>query len=260
MAKEDLLRAAKAVLEEARRINPLNTDHSANLARMFRQSGDVSQDAGTKRGRYEESSRNYAIATSLSPQNVQLLNEWATLYLQLGDRAKAWEKLEQSVAIDKKFDQTYLLRGDFLMQEANVMEQQRQQLANQLRTVPATDTVQTAALNQQIAKLADDYRAKLLVAIPEFEKAVEFNERNSQAINVLVFLNQQIGEPAAAIVYAEKAVKLNANDWNAWQNVAVLSKDLEDLARAKEAGERALALAPANNKPGLQAFLEGIKQ
>ena len=35
-SREDLLRAAQAALEAARRFNPLNTDHTANLARLNR--------------------------------------------------------------------------------------------------------------------------------------------------------------------------------------------------------------------------------
>ncbi len=54
--------SAKIILEEARRINPLNTDHSANLGRMWLQTVDVVQDTDREGARFGK-----AIASMFRP-------------------------------------------------------------------------------------------------------------------------------------------------------------------------------------------------
>src|SRR5690606_6345427 len=44
MSRQELLRAAEVVLQQAQRVNPLNTDHTANLARLYRSWADLSTD------------------------------------------------------------------------------------------------------------------------------------------------------------------------------------------------------------------------
>ena len=41
MSREELLRAAETVLLDAQNVNPLNTDHTANLARLYRTWADL---------------------------------------------------------------------------------------------------------------------------------------------------------------------------------------------------------------------------
>ena len=78
--REAVLGETEKVLMEARELNPLNTDHSANLARMYHRWANSASDDATRQELLRRASENYAIATSLSPQNAILWNEWATLY------------------------------------------------------------------------------------------------------------------------------------------------------------------------------------
>ncbi|MCX6017551.1 MAG: O-antigen ligase family protein, partial [Chloroflexi bacterium] len=125
MGQQDLLNAAKIILEEARSINPLNTDHSANLARMWLQTVSVVQDANEKQRRYQNSMREYAAATNLSPHSAQLWNEWANLYIQRGEYAEAQTRLDRSLEMDKKFDNTRLLRANIFLAQADPLNRRR---------------------------------------------------------------------------------------------------------------------------------------
>jgi tetratricopeptide (TPR) repeat protein len=120
LSRTDLLYAARAVLLRARAINPLNTDHSANLARLERRWADLSTDPAEKAKHAELSSQYYAQATSLSPHNAILWNEWALVELVRGNTDSAQQKLEQSIKLDDQFDQTFLLLGQLYLNKQDL--------------------------------------------------------------------------------------------------------------------------------------------
>jgi tetratricopeptide (TPR) repeat protein len=259
MSREDLLTAARIILTEARVINPLNTDHSANLARMWRQSGDIATDPAVKTQRFENSSKEYQIATTLSPNNAVLWNEWGSLYLySFNDFEKAMEKLDKSLSLDQRFDQTYLLRGELRMQQAARLDQERQQAGQAVAAIPVTDT---AKLNE--AKAAKDkaeqaYRAKLGEARIEFTNAISVNAQAMQAYNVLTYIDQQLGDLTSAISTTLVYIEKSPQDWNGYKNLALLYRDANQIDQAKQALQKAIDLAPADQKPALQNLLDQL--
>ncbi len=133
LTRQDLLRATNATLMAARRINPLNTDHSANLGRLYRAWAfgdavapdqaptnqllrDLVQDSPDRvdMDKLHRSQTYYEEAVALSPQNAQLRNELATVQFILGDNAGALVTLDRSLELDPRYGQTYLLQGDVL--------------------------------------------------------------------------------------------------------------------------------------------------
>lgn len=258
MSQDDLLTAARIILTEARVINPLNTDHSANLARMWRQAGDIAKDATVKTSDYEKSSQEYKIATTLSPNNAVLWNEWASLYLySFNDFAKAQEMLDHSLSLDQEFDQTYLLRGELMMQQATGLDQKRQQSAQALAQIPVTDTRHIEA--QTAATAADEaYKAKLREARIEFTLAISVNPSGGQAYNVLTYVDQQLGDLASAISTTLDYISKSPQDWNGYKNLALLYRDSGQMDLAKPALQKAIDLAPADQKAGLQNLLDQL--
>jgi len=107
-----LFEESRKALERARELNPLNTDHSANLARLYRTWGEMSSDPAERAEKLSRALEYYRRATTLSPHNAMLLNEWGSLYQAMGDHEKALEKYRQSLSLDQEYDQTYLLLGD----------------------------------------------------------------------------------------------------------------------------------------------------
>ena len=82
MGRLELLRAAETVLAEAQRVNPLNTDHTANLARLYRTWGDLmSDDPAMRQTMLDKSIAAYAMAVTLSPNAAHLWNEKGNAYL-----------------------------------------------------------------------------------------------------------------------------------------------------------------------------------
>lgn len=110
--RTNYLNLAEQTLLRAQRLNPLNTDHTANLARMHRIVGMMTENPARAEA-FRKSSDYYAMATRLSPNTTYLRNEWSLTNLQAGDLESARLQLEKSLAIDPKFAQTYVYFGDY---------------------------------------------------------------------------------------------------------------------------------------------------
>lgn len=110
---------AEQVLLHARELNPLNTDHSANLARYFATRASTESDPSRQRTYLEKASQAYAEATRLSPHVAHLQNEWASVYMQMGELDKARERLQHSLELDPGYNDTYLRLAQLESQQQN---------------------------------------------------------------------------------------------------------------------------------------------
>jgi len=203
--RESLLRETERVLLQARELNPLNTDHSANLARMYRRWADLAGDENTKRTLLQKSSENYALATTLSPNNAILWNEWAMLYYYgMGDVEGYERALRRSLELDPDFDQTWLVCGDVNRHRGNVAEAIHC-YEEALRLRPSNSDVWRA--------LGDTY-----IAAQQWEKAIhaltrtlELQPKAQDAWNVLQViarLYSQLGQQEQALLYARQALEV----------------------------------------------------
>ena len=107
--QSQLLETARERLLEAQRINPLNTDHTANLARLnTRWSNLSSLDEQRRDELLQQAKAYYQDALALSPQNSVIRNEYGNLLATLdNDCPSAIDTFERSLAIDPFFVQTY---------------------------------------------------------------------------------------------------------------------------------------------------------
>ncbi len=113
--QQQYLQRAEQVLLRAQGLNPLNTDHVANLARLYRTWAGAVTDAAGRQAKLEEALRYYEQATRLSPHNATLFNEWGQALLDMGRPDDALARYQQSLAIDDRFAQTYLLLADYYL-------------------------------------------------------------------------------------------------------------------------------------------------
>jgi tetratricopeptide (TPR) repeat protein len=251
LSREDLLTAARIILEEARVINPFNTDHSANLARMWQQSGDIARAeldaerarpnadaakiaalAAEAQRRYENASQEYATATRLSPNNAQLWNEWGSLYLsRLGSLDEAKVRLDRSLALDKKFSQTYLLRAAWFLEKARTIDRQKDETA---------------------------WRAALEGAREELNQALAVDPNALQAYQELARIALDLGDAPAAINAMQAILARSPNDWNTLKNLAVLYSDTRQITLAIEYAQRAIPLAPADQRLALESLVRQL--
>lgn len=110
--RPQLLEVARQELLIAQETNPLNTDHTANLARLNVRWASVTE--GAERDEHiADAVRYYRDALELSPQNSIIRNELATMYLGLtGNCEQALVVLEESAEIDPFYSVTSVTLSD----------------------------------------------------------------------------------------------------------------------------------------------------
>ena len=281
-SREDFLRAAHAVLVGAQRLNPYNTDHSANLARLFRawaftgavapgESGDpnrlreVLQQSPDKvdQQRLQKSLDYYRQAVFLSPNNSGLWNELATVQYIQNDLAGAQATLEHSIQVDDRFYPTYLLLGDVLNaagDKAGGLAAYKQAAEISPKNLSVLSAVGIAGVD------AGDPQASL----DALQRIVDIETQALQATQAQ--LNQLNGQVAASGGYdvlrgatdqrssLEQQISQHQRQlFIAYRNLALVYEGLGRTAEALNAGQQALALAPESERASIESFIAGLQ-
>ncbi len=238
--RDQLLAEAESELEAARKLNPLNTDHTANLARLNRRWAELSTDPTTRAQHAQASDNYYSQAVLLSPHNVGLWNEWAALDFQVNNNPTAAQQhLDQSFALDTEFDQTYLLQGDLYATEARLI----------------TDTVASQALFEK--------------AILQYQTGISISaETSANLVSLRVNLASALvgaGRPQDAIPVYKALLAAGNSGLDAWRiylALAQLYAQTGDKAQARANAQMALQALPASdtaNRNSVQALLNQLQ-
>ena len=205
MSQADLLRAAETILLEAQRVNPLNTDHTANLARLYRSWADLESDPVEREAALDKSLDYYETAVVLSPNAAHLWNEKGATLTLMGRNDEAEATYLHSLTLDDRFENTYLLLSEFYERTgqadklADLLERGLEQLPNstQLRSF----------LGVVLARTGD-----MEGALETNLSIVESNPNDLNAIRNLAIIYRDMAQPADSILWAERAVALAGSD------------------------------------------------
>jgi tetratricopeptide (TPR) repeat protein len=196
-----LLEESRKVLESALQLNPLNTDHSANLARLYRTWGEVTSDSAQRAEKLGKSLEYYHQATNLSPHNAQLFNEWGLAYYISGNQEKALEKYQHSLSLDQEYHQTYILLGDLYLKEKE-LDKAADAYSKALELKPGIVQAHSALgyiYSQQ---------GKLQEAVEENIEVLELSPNDYSSHKNLALLYQQLGRTDEAVAEAQIALGL----------------------------------------------------
>jgi tetratricopeptide (TPR) repeat protein len=226
--RETILQRADSELITAQGLNPLNTDHTANLARLNSQWAVLTSDPAARQQHIAVSSQYYAAAVKLSPNNVGLWVEWAKLTLQLQNNITTTQTLlTRAFDIDTTYEPAYQVQGDLFLARA--------------RATP--DAAAQAALYKQAV---DTYQAGL---------------KHGQDANIylgLATVYEATNQLQAAIDQYQQLVQLATPGLEVWrveQRIANLYVLLKNPAQAQAFASQALAAAPQANKADVQAWM-----
>jgi tetratricopeptide (TPR) repeat protein len=212
MSRNELLRAAETVLLDAQNVNPLNTDHTANLARLYRTWADlVSNDPQQRQAMLDKSIAMYDKAVMLSPNAAHLWNERGNAFAADGDDTEALASYEKSLSIDKLFDQTYLLMADVLERTGQTD-----------RLIPMLD--------QGIDMLAQ----------------ANMPSASAQLLSYLSVAQARQGDLSGAKATNQRLLELMPGNIAALRNLAILSRDEGNIDEAMQWLDQAFAAAAGN--------------
>ena len=291
MSRTDMLDASLTSLLEARRLNPLNTDHTANLARLYRFWGEVSDPA-----MLDMAIDYYRQAIAISPNTAHLYDEWSLVYFIRGQYEEALAKLMQSAALDSEYTPTFVYLGD-VYQALNRPQEALQAHVTAVKQDPGSLTNpnyfsrQDTRLfdmrlafyqqNEMLDDLANAFKDVLTKdarsfpahytlgyiyfvqgkaddAVTEMQAAIELNRDDVASHSILGYIYAQQGKLTEAVQENQEVVRLAPNDLNSHRNLAVLYQRLGMLTRAISETQTALRLAPTDQS--LQDLLKQLQQ
>jgi tetratricopeptide (TPR) repeat protein len=222
MGRQELLRAAEVVLLNAQRVNPLNTDHTANLARLYRTWSDLTDDPAQRQEMLDRSMEQYEIAVALSPQAAHLWNEKGNAHLARNEPELAEAAYRMSLSLDPYFEQSYLLLADLLEGQQRYEEGE-------------------AILRDGIALIGERRGERATVQLLSF-----------LGVNL-----SRAGNLPAAIDAMEAMLAAEPNNITALRNIAVLQRDAGDLEAAAAAVDQAIDLL-AGDQSGQLADMQAV--
>jgi len=235
LERDRLIEQASRDLQKAQEINPLNTDHTANLARLYSLWATFAADPARQQTRAQKSEAYFAQALKLSPNNSRLWDEWAALYLNvLNQPDQAFEKLQTALKLDPEYDWTYALLGDYYNQ-------------------PADEAEPPELRRQRLEHAAQNYR----LALEKGAGSAAADQLRSYAL-ALGGAQAQLGDLAGAIQSYEQALALApaAEDrWRALLALAQFYRDTGQTGLALQAAQNALADAPEDQQAGILSLI-----
>ena len=248
MLRDVYFQRAVDSLTEARRLNPLNTDNTWNLGRLYRAWGELSPDPATGQDRLRLSTEFYAQATQLSPQNAQIYNEWGDVCRLLGDLDQALVRYKQSEALDQEYAQTYFLLGDL-----HLARQEWREAIQAYETGLAVDA--SYVRGWTVLAFCYSRMGEWSQAIEANLRALELVPEDQVTLKNLAACYAQLGQWDKAIQANARALRLNPDDYYTLKNLSLLHNQVHREADALSYAERALAVAPEQEKEALEAFV-----
>ncbi|MGC9349167.1 MAG: hypothetical protein ACP5JG_13565 [Anaerolineae bacterium] len=234
--REAIFLETEEILIRARQLNPLNTDHSANLARFYKswaarvaiqlQGDTLSEEERARLLQQRQelltlSLERYDEALTLSPNNPILWNELAQLYvIDIGDQQKYEETIQASLDLDEKFEQTWILIGQ--------IRSSQNDLAGALEAYgQALEIKNDCAVRGAVGRI--------LVQQAKWDEAVDALE--------------------TSIAECDRSGVL----WELYHLISIAYANQGRLTQAMDAAETALMLAPESQKPAIQEVIDQLE-
>ena len=252
LSQADVLSAAKSVLLKAQEVNPLNTDHTSNLARLHRRWSTLSQDPQERIPHLELSLQYYDTALSLSPNAAHLWNERGQALASMDRLDEAEASFQHSLFLDDRFENTYVFLAD-LYSNLNQPEKLSQILDRGLEKLPRSLVLLTRK-GSALSNAGD-----LEGAYETISKAFENHPTDLSTTRNLIALSRVLNRPDEASRWAERAISLIESGYGhrdmaiaAYRKAAEVYQEVGRLQEAAEILHRLIDLAPEDYRFPLQ--------
>ncbi|MDD5675054.1 MAG: tetratricopeptide repeat protein [Chitinivibrionales bacterium] len=224
LGRNDLFLGAESILTHALSMNPLNTDHSANLGSLYFWWGAVTVDSVQKARLLALSGKYYSQATKLSPHHVSLLNGYAAVEMARGNTDSARTILDRSLNLDSQFVETF-----FVSAQKYILSDNLDSALIMIKKTLEAKPRHIKALNMLAFVYAK--QGKLDEAISAYQR-------------LFAFRNQL--DPLSLC--------------NAHKNLAVLYEQTGDHYTALDEAKIAVVLAPDYAKGAYQAYVDQLRK
>ncbi len=236
--REKLVEQARDSLLAAQTLNPLNPDHTANLARLYNLWALMSADPALLKERGDQSEAYFAAAVRLSPTHARLWGEWSLLHrdvFQYVQRSR--ELLDRALAIDPQYDWTHALYGDLYLHQATAQD-------------PPISAAESRAL---LEKAASAYQSALRYVDPDATQSIA-----TYKLALAGIYRQLKRYPEAINLLSDPDLQQVVEAWRIAEQLGRLYQLAGESEQAAAYARQALALAPAEQQAALQAWLDDL--
>ncbi len=231
--KQSIFEKAETDLKNAQKINPLNPDHTANLARLYSWWASQTQDPVEREARGLESDKYYSRVLVLSPNNARLWTEWGVLHSDLlNNPTRAIDLFNTAIEIDPEYDWVHALYGNFYFQMARQTEDpDEKEKAFQKSIMHYQKAIDNSKSINYYFSLATVYQAKndleglVLVLEDSLESAKAKNDIWRIEENIAITY-LQLGRKPEALIHAKSA--LGVAPESEWERINNLILQIEE--------------------------------
>ncbi len=241
-----LMSYARAVLRRAYDLNPMNKDHSANLARLHNYWFNWSQDPEKLRTATEW----YEVANTVAPYDVALINESAGVHQMYSNVLSSQNSMEEAQTQLAKAEELYQrsLHFDPLFGDANVrlaeLYRQQGRMEEAAELYIQTIEHQPHQFDDQVETLATIFGStpELLERIRDAYVEQSESEDDARLHAIAGLLSVRLGDMDQAATSYDQSVEIDPDDPGSRKNYTIILSDTKQYQQALTQATAALTL------------------
>jgi tetratricopeptide (TPR) repeat protein/O-antigen ligase len=237
--RQSVMNQAVNDLQRAQKLNPLDTDHTANLARIYSFWSTFAQSDQEKQAYLDKSLEYYDQALNLSPNNAGLWTELAILDMNaLNQPEQAFQAAQKAGDLDPTFDRVHAILGDYYVQKAD----------------SATTENEKSGFYQQAAEQYSQATQLIANSPANYPTLYSYQLALGSVYLAINKVKEALGAYEQAFAYAD-----NDNRWRVAESIARLYMQLGDKSSASAWGQRAQQIIPDSESVNLDQLLKQIQ-
>jgi Flp pilus assembly protein TadD/ABC-type amino acid transport system permease subunit len=238
-------------LEQARQINPLNTQNYSLLGYLFHTWGKIDLSPEGRREKLNQSHFYFKQAVHYNPHDILAYHLWAQVFLTQGDFDGALDKLNNSLSLYPRFGSTYFSLGEIYSAQGKLAE------AEESYWQAITYEPHLAKAHSALGYLAFK-KGNLLESKDFLLEALQLDPDQATARSLLGIIYFKSGQMEQAIEENLKVLRLHPDDLSSHNNLALIYKKIGRYKEALTYAQKAFELSPESDRPAIQKFIDQL--
>jgi len=232
--KEQYFQSGLEHITRAYELEPLAASNEIVLAHYYQQGGGITSDSSKRNVRYLMANTYYAAALKIKPSRYDYWLDWANLCALRGDIQCATDRINSALAVNSSAEQIYQFIGDLFSLYAKSLADQKARFEAYDRALKGyqtqADLITSKGGNPAVAYFG---MGGVYAGLEQYEQA-----------RTAYLQAAQLGS--------------DQNQWLVYKSIASMSALLKDTAMQREYLQKALELAPQDQKIELKSELDKL--